>query len=132
VFEKFVGRLYRDIDPSARLQVQKNFGSLQLKPDIVTDTMIVDTKYKLVSDKEQLTTQDKYQMFAYGINFKQPHVMLLYPKHHVNVTDDLVLGEEENGVYLKMRSLDLGGEFVDGYDAYVDIMRKRVKELKDE
>jgi len=69
VFEKFVGRLYQDIDPSARVQMQRNFGSLQLKPDIVTDTMISDTKYKLVANREKLATQDKYQMFAYGVNF---------------------------------------------------------------
>ena len=69
VFEKFVGRLYSETDPTAKLQVQKNFGSLQLKPDIVTDSMIVDTKYKLVSSREELLAQDKYQMFAYGVNF---------------------------------------------------------------
>jgi hypothetical protein len=92
--------------------------------------MIVDTKYKLVANREKLATQDKYQMFAYGVSFTQPHVMILYPKHHVDVVDDLLLGEGENRVYLKMRSLDLGGEFVGGYDAYVDVMRRRVKELK--
>jgi 5-methylcytosine-specific restriction enzyme subunit McrC len=130
VFEKFTGRLYQEIDPTTRLQMQRNFGSLQLKPDIVTDTMIIDTKYKLVANREKLATQDKYQMFAYGVNFKQSHVMLLYPKHHVDVVDDLVLGKGEDRVYLKMRSLDLGGKFVGGYDAYVDVMRKRVEELR--
>jgi hypothetical protein len=46
------------------------------------------------------------------------------------VVDDLVLGEGEDRVYLKMRSLDLGGECGGGYDAYVDVMRMRVEELK--
>jgi hypothetical protein len=29
-----------------------------------------------------------------------------------------------------MRSLDLGGEFVGGYEGYVNVMRKRMEELR--
>jgi len=48
----------------------------------------------------------------------------------MDVVDDLVLGEGENRVYLKMRSLDLGGEFVGGYEDYIEVIRMRVEELK--
>jgi len=128
VFEKFVGRLYKEIDPTAKLQAQKNFGSLQLKPDIVTNSMIVDTKYKLVNNRDDLSTQDKYQMFAYGVNFGIRDVMLLYPKHQVKVYENLELGKGDDVVRLKMRSLDLSvnGEF----GMYVSEIRKRVEELK--
>ena len=127
VFEKFVGRLYKEINPTAKLQVQKNFGSLQLKPDIMTDSMIIDTKYKLVNSREELSTQDKYQMFAYGVNFGINDVMLLYPKHKVDICEDLELGKGDDLVRLKMRSLDLSVD--SGFEMYVGEMRKRVEEL---
>jgi 5-methylcytosine-specific restriction enzyme subunit McrC len=127
VFEKFVGRLMQEIDPTARPQVQRNFGNLQLKPDIVTERMIIDTKYKSVKTKEELATHDKYQMFAYGLNFRKSDVMLLYPKHRVDVKEDLVLGEGENVVRLQMRSLDLG--FDGGYSEFVEEMRRRLEEI---
>ena len=125
VFEKFVARLFQEIDPTAKVQHQKNFGSLQLKPDIITDSLIIDTKYKSVSSRDELATHDKYQMFAYGTNFKRKNVLLLYPKHHVKVNEDLVLGRREDEIYLKMRSLDLG--YNGGYVGFVDEMKKRVK-----
>ena len=127
VFEKFVGRLYKEIDPTTRLQMQKSFGSLLLKPDIVTDNMIIDTKYKGVTNRDDLHTHDKYQMFAYGVNFKQPNVMLLYPKHKVDVSEDLVLGKRDDVVYLKMRSLDL--QYNSGYDEYIGTMKQRLEEI---
>ncbi len=124
VFEKFVARLFKEIDPTTKLQHQKNFGSLQLKPDIVTDSLIIDTKYKSVRNRDELALHDKYQMFVYGTNFKQKNVLLLYPKHHVDVKEDLVLGRDEDEVYLKMRSLDLG--YNGGYEGFIAEMRKRV------
>jgi len=68
VFEKFIGKLYKEIDISTKLQVKRNFGSLQLKPDILTKDKIIDTKYKLISNRDDLAVNDKYQMFAYGVN----------------------------------------------------------------
>jgi len=125
VFEKFVGRMMQQIDPTTRLQVQRNFGNLQLKPDIVTERMIIDTKYKSIGSKDDLATHDKYQVFAYGVNFQKYDTMLLYPKHKVDVCEDLVLGNDENRVNLRMRSLDLG--FDGGYNEYLNIMKKRVE-----
>lgn len=117
VFEKFVGRMYKEIDGSTQLQKQGNFGSLQLKPDIVTADKIIDTKYKKVNDRGDLSVQDKYQMFAYGVNFKVSDTMLLYPKHLNDVNENLELGKDDEMVRLEMRSLDLGfdggsGEFI--------------------
>lgn len=127
VFEKFVGRLFKEIDTTTQLQKQGNFGSLVLKPDIITSTMIVDTKYKSVSSRDELQTSDKYQMFAYGRNFGVKDTMLLYPKHLMDVCEDLELGKGNEMVRLKMRSLDLS--FKDGYDVFVDEMRNKVEEL---
>ena len=128
VFEKFVGRMYEEIDSSTRLQVQRNFGSLHLKPDIILDNKIIDTKYKKVKDRSDLSTQDKYQMFAYGINFEIKYTMLLYPKHLVDVDDNLKLGKGDDMVSLEMRSLDLS--FDGGFNGYVNEIKCRLEIIK--
>lgn len=127
VFEKFVGRLFKEVDSTTQLQKQGNFGSLVLKPDIMTSEMIIDTKYKLVKNREELMTSDKYQMFAYGRNFDVKETMLLYPKHLVDVSEDLELGKGDEMVRLKMRSLDL--RFDDGYYKYIDEIKKRLERM---
>lgn len=91
------------------------------------DNLIVDTKYKKVSNKEDLTTTDKYQMFVYGKNYKIANTMLLYPKHINHINEDLVLGKDENRVGLVMRSLDL--DFGGGYEEFVLEMENRVREI---
>jgi len=123
VFEKFVGRMYEEIDSSTQLQKQGNFGSLMLKPDIVTESKIIDTKYKKVNSRSDLKRDDKYQMFVYGVNFEVKDTMLLYPKHLVDVDDDLELGRGDDLIRLKMKSLDLG--FEGGYSQYIAEVKKR-------
>ena len=124
VFEKFVGRLYQEIDITTTLQKQGNFGSLVLKPDIRTESEIIDTKYKKVNDRNDLSVQDKYQMFAYGVNFKVKETMLLYPKHLVDVDEDFKLGKGDELIRLRMKSLDLG--FDGGYIDFIQIIRNRL------
>jgi len=125
VFEKFVGKMYKEIDSSTQLQVQRNFGSLQLKPDIVTADKIIDTKYKKVNDRSDLSVQDKYQMFVYGVNFKVRETMLLYPKHFVDVDDRLSLGEGDELIWLSMKSLDLNSN--KEYSKYIFEIKERIK-----
>ena len=129
VFEKFIGNIYKTIDNSAKLQYQKNFGNLQLKPDIVTNNMIIDTKYKIVSNKDDLATNDKYQMFAYGINFGIKNTMLLYPKHFQKdfKDEDLKLGTGDNEVSLKMRSIDLKCD--ENYEKFIKEIRVKLKKI---
>ena len=127
VFEKFVAKILQDIDPTTKIQHQKNFGNLQLKPDIVTDTLIIDTKYKTIQNKDDLATADKYQMFAYGTNFKRKDVMLLYPKHLKDVKEDLQLGKDNDTIYLQMRSLDLS--YYGEYSGFIEEMKKRLEKL---
>ena len=127
VFEKFVGKMYVEIDSSTQLQKKGNFGSLVLKPDIMTETKIIDTKYKKVNNRGDLSVQDKYQMFVYGVNFKVKDTMLLYPKHLVEVNDNLELGKGDDMVRLEMRSLDLG--FDGGFDEYIDEIKDRMESI---
>ena len=127
VFEKFVGRMYGEIDSTTQLQKQGNFGSLVLKPDIMTENKIIDTKYKKVNDRGDLSVQDKYQMFVYGVNFKVKDTMLLYPKHLVDVDDNLELGKDDELVRLEMRSFDLG--FDGGLEGYIYEIKNRLEEI---
>ncbi len=124
LFENFVGKLV----PDAKLQNQKDFGNLRLKPDIMIENLIIDTKYKKVKNREDLSTADKYQMFVYGRNFDIKNTMLLYPKHLDVISEDLKLGEGEKCINLAMKSLDLGFDG-DGFEEYVVKMRRRVEEI---
>jgi 5-methylcytosine-specific restriction enzyme subunit McrC len=125
LFEEFIGRIYKDIDSSATTQTQKSFGNLQLIPDIMTSSMIIDTKYKKVKNISDLSVPDKYQMFVYGTNFKVQDTMLLYPKYKDVVDEDLELGIGDKMIRLKMRSIDL--DFDGGYDEFIYEIRARLK-----
>jgi len=127
VFEKFIGKLYQEVDCTTKLQVEKNFGNLKLKPDIVTSSKIIDTKYKLISSKDDIKRDDKYQMFVYGTNFKVKDTMLLYPKHILDVDEKLKLGKGEDLINLELKSIDL--DFSGGYSEFVEEMRKRLGEI---
>lgn len=129
LFEKFIGRIFKELDPSTKLQTQKNFGNLQLKPDIITSNMIIDTKYKILKTKEDLATNDKYQMFVYGTNFEMKNTMLLYPKHLEHFDYDLVLGKDEREIGLKIKSIDLACGSC-SYGEFVEEMKKRIGELR--
>lgn len=129
LFEKFIGRIYESIDSSTKLQNQRNFGSLQLKPDIITSTMIIDTKYKKVKNREDLSVADKYQMFVYGTNFGVKDTMLLYPKHIQMIKDDLKLGKDDKMIELKMRSVDL--DFDGGYGEFLDEIRNSLRKINE-
>ena len=128
VFENFVGRLYQEIDSSTVLQKQGNYGSLVLKPDIYSDALIIDTKYKKITSRSDLKRDDKYQMFVYGVNFRIKDTMLLYPKHLVDIEDSLELGKGEDLINLRMKSLDL--DFCAGYDGFICEMKRRVEEMR--
>ena len=127
VFENFVGKMYQELDSSTSLQTQKDFGNLRLKPDIITKNMIIDTKYKKLNSRSDLSVQDKYQSFVYGVNFGVKDIMLLYPKHLVDIYDNLELGKGEDLIRLNLRSLDL--RFDGGYNEFIDEIKKRVEGL---
>ena len=128
VFEKFVERMYVEIDPTAKRQYFKKFNNLHLKPDIYTKNKIIDVKYKSY-DKSGVNRDDKYQTYVYGKNFGIEDTMILYPKHKNDVHEKLKLGEGEEMVSLKLRSLDLG--FDSGYDEFVGEIRERLENMNE-
>lgn len=128
LFEKFIARIVKDFDNNAKIQNSNNFGDLILKPDIILENQIIDTKYKKLNSLDDLKQSDKLQVFAYGINYKVGNVMLLYPKHLENHSFDLVLGDIENRINLKIRIIDLSFD-ENGYIQYIEEIKKRVEEL---
>lgn len=124
LFEKFVGKMFQEIDPSTELQNEKVCSDLVLRPDILTERMIVDTKYKKLGAKNEIKQSDKLQMYAYGKNFGQKDTMLLYPRHLEHFNFALKLDE----VNLFVKSLELNVECF-GYEEYIEIMRSKIREL---
>ncbi|MCR1815563.1 McrC family protein [Aliarcobacter butzleri] len=130
LFEKFIARMVKELDSNAKIQNQDNFGDLTLKPDIILENQIIDTKYKKLNGLNDIKQSDKLQAFSYGINYKVDNVMLLYPKHLDNIKYDLVLGKDDKKVKLKIRTTDLDFDGND-YRKYVDEIRKRVERLNE-
>jgi 5-methylcytosine-specific restriction enzyme subunit McrC len=127
LFEKFIARIYESIDSTTKVQSSSFFGNLLLKPDIITSSMIIDTKYKKVKNKEDLSVADKYQMFVYGTNFGIQNTMLLYPKHMQNVNESLKLGKDDKIINLEMRSIDLN--FSGSYREFIEEIKERLESL---
>lgn len=127
LFEKFIAKIFKSVDSTTQIQKEARFGNLVLKPDIITNDLIIDTKYKKVKNKDDLNRDDKYQMFVYGINFEIKNTMLLYPKHLKDINENLNLGKEDKLIKLMMRSIDL--DFDGGYEGFIEEMKRRIKEI---
>jgi 5-methylcytosine-specific restriction enzyme subunit McrC len=128
LFEKFIARMIIEIEPKAKIQNSDKFGNLILKPDIILNNQIIDTKYKKIKSIEDIKQSDKFQAFAYGVSYGVNNVMLLYPRHLDEIKYDLILGKDDKKVELKIRSIDLNFMGND-YKEYIDEIRKRVEIL---
>lgn len=127
LFEQFVGKIIKTIEPTTILQAENNFGNLKLKPDIlIPNRLIIDTKYKKVLGKEDVKRDDKYQMYVYGKNYGINQTMLLYPKHLEDVNEKLYLGKREEGIELKMRSIELQSEVM-SYKNYIQEIKNQTR-----
>ncbi len=136
LFEKFIAKMVKENYDNVTIPNRnKDFGGLSLRPDIIKDNMIIiDCKYKCMSDNKEASTEDKYQMYVYANNFKFVNgtkivnsTMLLYPKHLDDISKNIVLGENDKKVELKMRTIDL--DFSGGYIEYIEEIKKRVEEI---
>lgn len=125
LFERFVGKMIKELEPATLLQSCDTYGDLILKPDIIVKDLIIDTKYKKLGAKNEIKRDDKFQMFVYGKNYSIKNTMLLYPKHLEHFDYDLILGEKGEEVNMKVKSLDL---WFDGceYKQYIEEIRKRI------
>jgi len=129
LFEKFIGQMIKNnYDNVIIPNKNKKFGELYLRPDIIKDNMIIDCKYKCITDDKIASREDRYQMYIYANNYdNMTHTMLLYPKHIDNIEKTIVLGDNHKKVELKMRSIDL--YFNGGYEEYIEHMKKRLGDI---
>lgn len=127
LFEKFIAKAIKSIDDNAKIQNQNSFEDLLLKPDIILDNQIIDTKYKKIKSLDDLKQSDKLQAFTYGVNCGLKNVMLLYPKHLDDVNKELFLGENENKICLKVSSIDLN--FDESFKEFIKEIKRRLERI---
>lgn len=129
LFEHFIGKMIQSNYDNVRIPTKnKKFGEFYLRPDIIKDDMIIDCKYKCINDDKIASREDRYQMYVYTNNYDQvKSTMLLYPKHLDEINRDIVLGENDKKVELKMRSIDLN--FDGGYIEYIREINKRLEQI---
>ncbi|MDZ4745085.1 MAG: hypothetical protein SGJ05_03675 [bacterium] len=102
LFEKYIARIlrrqyhgvttFREQGPWSHLYNREDGKAFRMIPDIVLgwadekfDTTIVDTKWKLLDNRDPVKfgvgQADAYQMFAYKHRYDAKRVILLYPHH---------------------------------------------------
>jgi len=122
VFESFVAaKLCKHIGTKINLRTQDTRYSLfdsprrafTLRPDIVLEfgerTVVMDTKWKLLSDTERnsgISQLDMYQMYAYGKKYGADRIVLLYPYSDRISRTDIGYASNDN-VKVDVRFVDL-------------------------
>lgn len=129
LFEAYIAILLEDIvDRPVYIQDQRhrlfknektNRDIFQLKPDVVIgdeNQIIIDTKWKQIFDKEEVTRsgvkrEDMYQMYTYLTRYKHAsRGVLLYPKTEQIQSEDLFLQSwklENKDILLRVYSVSL-------------------------
>ena len=129
LFELFIGKIIENNYDNVTIpKTNKKFGKLSLRPDIIKDDMIIDCKYKSITNDKIASREDRYQMYVYANNYDNiKSTMLLYSKHLDEINRDIVLGNNNNKVELKMRSIDL--DVVCGFDEYICGIKNRLEKI---
>ena len=86
LFESYVGNFIKKSFPGTILQHSEKHlveypKSFKLRPDIfLKDKFIADTKWKIISSKDDISQADLYQLYAYGKKHECDRLHLIYPK----------------------------------------------------
>ena len=86
LFESYVGDFIKKSFPDAILQHSEKHlvedpKSFKLRPDIfLKGKFIADTKWKIISSKDDISQADLYQLYAYGKKHECDNLHLIYPK----------------------------------------------------
>ncbi|WP_428024933.1 McrC family protein [Arcobacter sp.] len=131
LFEKFIARMIKEQFEDVKIpKKSRKFGELYLKPDIIINSknLIIDCKYKIIDKDKIASRDDRYQMYVYGNNFENIETtMLLYPKHLDDIDKEIILGDNERQVKLKIKSIDL--DFDGNYESYLNNINNKLKEI---
>ena len=86
LFESYVGNFIKKSFPGTILQHSEKHlvedpKSFKLRPDIfLKGKFIADTKWKIISSKDDISQADLYQLYAYGKKHECDNLHLIYPK----------------------------------------------------
>ena len=86
LFESYVGDFIKKSFPEAILQHSEKHlvedpKSFKLRPDIfLKGKFIADTKWKIISSRDDISQADLYQLYAYGKKHECDKLHLIYPK----------------------------------------------------
>ena len=86
LFESYVGNFIKKSFPGTILQHSEKHlvedpKSFKLRPDIfLKGKFIADTKWKIVSSRDDISQADLYQLYAYGKKHECDKLHLIYPK----------------------------------------------------
>ena len=86
LFESYVGNFIKKKFSGTILQHSEKHlieapKSFKLRPDIfLKDKFIADTKWKIISSKDNISQADLYQLYAYGKKYECVKLYLIYPK----------------------------------------------------
>ena len=86
LFESYVGNFIKKSFPGTILQHSEKHlveepKSFKLRPDIfLKGKFIADTKWKIVSSRDDISQADLYQLYAYGKKHECGKLYLIYPK----------------------------------------------------
>ena len=86
LFESYVGNFIKKKFSGTILQHSEKHlveepKSFKLRPDIfLKDKFIADTKWKIISSKDDISQADLYQLYAYGKKHECDNLHLIYPK----------------------------------------------------
>lgn len=136
LFEKFIARMVKEqFDDVEIPKAYKTFGGLNLKPDIIVKSknLIIDCKYKIMLEDKIANRNDRYQMYVYANNFENQkgvnyNTMLLYPKHLDVIDNNIILGENDKKVVLRMKSIDLNYN-KNSFKEYIETIKHEVRKI---
>ncbi len=113
LFESYVGEWFRKNFENIKLQEKRynlfeNENKFSLKPDIVKDEKIIlDTKWKKITNKNDISQSDLYQMYAYITKYGVDKGYLIYPLIEFNENIEFTIRFCEKEAKVKIVFCDL-------------------------
>jgi len=123
LFEDYVGSCFKKHYKNVVLQhreyhllKQKDKKLFSLRPDIYlkdkNKNIILDTKWKIIKEENDISQSDLYQMFAYAVRYDCKEVYLIYPKIYdlnLKIDEFEFCGMEDRKLYV--RFFDISEDF---------------------
>ena len=112
LFESYVGNFIKKSFPCTILQHSEKHlvedpKGFKLRPDIFLEgKFIADTKWKIVSSRDDISQADLYQLYAYGKKYECGRLYLVYPKIS-GIDQKAMKFKYESNIWLNVLYFDL-------------------------